>query len=78
MDGFIGYYIWNLIGILDRIIGLDYWMVFFYPNSDVARPAGAFLAGFFVFVFLRHIPQNGHNWSKNVISGPDFFKNDNI
>ena len=66
-----------LIGILDRIIGLDYWMVFFQPNSDVSRPAGAFLAGAFLF-FLRHIIQNCHIWSTNVISGPDFLKNDDI
>ena len=34
--------------------------------------------GRFFFFFLRHIPQNGHKWSKNVISGPDFLKNDDI
>ena len=42
------------------IIGLDYWMVVFHPNSDVSRPAGAFLAGAFVYLFLRHIVQNCH------------------
>ena len=34
-------------------MGWDYWIGlldgFFYPNSDVARPAGAFLAGDFFF-----------------------------
>ena len=47
----------NLIGILDRIIGYYIWMVFFHPNSDVSRPAGAFLAGTFLFfcyvIFLK-------------------------
>ena len=51
---------------------------FFYPNSDVARPAGAFLAGAFFFCCLRHIVQNCHKWSKKVIYGPDFLKNDDI
>ena len=60
------------MGLLDIIIG---W--FFFPNSDVARPAGAFLAGAFFF-FLRHIVQNGHKWSKNVIYGPVVLKKDNI
>ena len=38
---------------------------------------GAFLAGAF-FLFLRHIVQNCHKLSKNVISGLDFLKNDDI
>ena len=64
---------------MDRIIGYDYWMVCFHPNSDVSRPAGAFLAGAFLFLlFLRHIFKNGHKWSTKVISGPDFLKNDDI
>ena len=47
----------GLIG-LDGIIGLDYWMAFFHPNSDVARPAGAFLAGaFFFVVFTSYCPK---------------------
>ena len=46
----------------DRIIGRDYWIGlldgFFYPNSDVARPAGAFLAGaFFLFCFTSYCPK---------------------
>ena len=63
---------------MDGIIGLDYGMVFFHPNSHVARPAGAFLAGAFFFFFLRHIVQNGHKSSNKIISGPDFLKNDDI
>ena len=66
---------WDWIG-LDRIIGWDYWMVFFHPNSDGTRgPQGHSSQGRFC---LRHIPQNGHKWSKNVISGADFLKNDDI
>ena len=62
MDGIIGYYI---------------WMVFFLPNSEGTRgPQGHSSQG--RFFFLRHIPQNGHKWSKKVISGPDFLKNDDI
>ena len=53
-------------------------MVFFHPNSDVSRPAGTFLARAFFLFCLRHIVQNGHKWSTNVISGPDFLKNDDI
>ena len=45
----------NLIGLLDGIIGLDYWMVFVHPTSDVSRPAGAFLAGFFFFVVVVYV-----------------------
>ena len=30
------------------------------------------------FFFLRHIVQNGHIWSTNVISGPEFLKNDDF
>ena len=76
MEGIGGY--WRVLDywILDRIIGLDYWMVFFHPNSDVSRPAGAFLAVF--FFCLRHILKNGYKLSKNVISGADFLKNDDI
>ena len=51
----------------------------FFPNSDVAvyySSQGRFF--FFVYVSLRHILKNGHKWSKNVISGPDFLKNDDI
>ena len=33
---------------------------------------------FSFFPFLRHIVQNGHNWSTKAISGPDFLKNDDI
>ena len=50
---------WDGIGLdwigWDGIIGYCIWMVFFHPNSDVSRPAGAFLAGAFLFFFLRHI-----------------------
>ena len=60
------------MGLLDIIFG---W--FFYPNSDVARPAGAFLAGAFLFLLMSYF-QNGHKLSNNVISGPVFLKNDNI
>ena len=63
----------DLIGLLDGIIGYDYWMVVFFPNSDapvVHSSQGRF------FSFLRHFLQNCHIWSKRVISGPDFLKND--
>ena len=53
-------------------------MVFFHPNSDVARGPQGHSSHFFFFLFSRHIPQNCHIWSKKVISGPDFLKNDDI
>ena len=63
-------------------------MVFFHPNSGVAvvhssqgrfPPFSFLFVFFFVFqFFLRHILQNGHNWSTKVISGPEFLKNDDI
>ena len=59
------------MGLLDWIIG---WFLF-HPNSDVAR--GAFLARVF-FVLLRHILKKCHKLSKQVISGQDFLKNDDI
>ena len=50
----IGYYIW--MELLD-IIGYYIWMVFFHPNSDVSRPAGAFLAGACFFFFFTSYSQ---------------------
>ena len=62
------------MGLLDMIFG---WFLF-SPNSDVARgPQGHSSQGRFCFL-LRHILQNGHKWSKKVIYGPDFLKNDDI
>ena len=74
----IGCYIGDFwVGLLDGIIGLDYWMVFFLPNSEGTRgPQGHSSQG--RFSFLRHIFQNRHKWSKKVISGSDFLKNDDI
>ena len=63
---------------MDGSIGLDYWMVFFLPNSDVARgPQGHSSQGRFFFL-LRHILKNGHKWCNNVISGPYFLENGDI
>ena len=77
------------MGLLDSIIG---WV--FSPKYGVccgAFLAGAFFflfspcsvvqrssQGRFSFLFLRHFLRNGHIWSKKVISGPDFLKNDDI
>ena len=61
------------MGLLDWIVG---W--FFLPNSEGTRgPQGHSSQGRF-FLFLSHIVQKGHIWSKKVISGPDFLKNDDI
>ena len=84
----------NLIGLLDGIIGLDYWMVFFHPNSDVAVVHSSQGRFFFVtptltwlwciprrglfLFFFCILAQNCHIWSNKIISGPDFLKNDDI
>ena len=66
----------NLIGLLDGIIGLDYWMVFFHPTSDVAMVHSS--QGRCFFLFFLNIPQKVHIWSNKLISGPDFLKNCNM
>ena len=66
----------NLIGsleLLDWIIG---WF-FFTQTLTWPGPQGHSSQGRFFFC-LRHIVPNGHIWSKKVISGPDFLKNDDI
>ena len=65
-----------MIGLLDRIIGYDYWMVFLHPTmGDVVADASQ---GRFFLFFLRHFLKKGHIWSKKLISGPDFLKNVDI
>ena len=59
------------MGLLDWIIGC----FCFLPNSDVAVYYSS--QGRFLF-FLRHILPKCYIWSKKVISGPDFLKNDDI
>ena len=66
------------LGLLDVIFGLDYLLFFFLPNSNGTRGPQEHSSRRGVFFFLRHIPQNGHKWSKKVISGPGFLKNDDI
>ena len=72
MEGIGGY--WNWLGLLDWIIG---WFFFTQTLTWPAARRGIPRRGV-VFLFLRHIPQNGHKWSKNVISGPVCLKNDDI
>ena len=58
-----GYFGYLDIGILDRIIGYYIWMVFFHPNSDVARsPQGRSSQGCFFVLFYVIL-------SKKVING---------
>ena len=67
----IKYNKFDRMGLLDWIIG---WFIF-SPNSDVAvvhSSQGSF------FSFLRHIVQNAHICSKEMISVPDSLKNDDI
>ena len=67
------------MGLSDIIIGwldISFGWFLFSPNSDVPVVHSS-QGRFFVFC-LRHIVQNGHNWSKKVISGPGFLKNDDI
>ena len=61
------------MGLLDWIIG---WFFFSQTLMGPAARRGIPRRGVFFLLFLRHIVQNGHKWSKNVISGPDFLKND--
>ena len=53
--------------LLDMIIG---WF-FFSPNSDVPVVHSSQGRFFLLFCYV-----NGHIWSKRVIPGPDFLKND--
>ena len=86
MDRIIGYYIWMVFEdywilywrFLDRIIGWDYWIGlldgFFLPKLwRGPRPAGAFLAGAFFFLFcfiLSKMVINGQQmWFLNQIFG---------
>ena len=62
------------MGLLDILFG---WF-FFTQTLTWPGPQGHSSQGRFFFSFLRHILQNGHKWSTNVISGPDFLKNDDI
>ena len=60
---------------LCTIPGRGVFSFFLVTNSDVAvyySSQGRF------FLLLRHILKNGHNWSNELISGPDFLKNDDI
>ena len=62
------------MALLDGSIGYDYWMVFFYPNmgSVVDHSSKGH------FLFLRILAPKGHIWSKTIISGQLFLKNDGI
>ena len=52
----------NLIGLLDGIIGYDYWMIVFHPNSDVAvyySSQGRFFVLYVIFSKIVKIIING-------------------
>ena len=60
------------MGSLDIISG---WFFFTQTLMGPAARRGIPRRGAFL---LRHILQDGHIWSRKVISGPDFLKNDDI
>ena len=69
--------------ILDRIIGWDYWILyldgfFFTQNLTWPGPQGHSSQGCFFVLLVPHILKNGNKLLKNLISGPDFLKNDDI